>query len=110
MVAIELFPNDTEWHQTIKVSRENVKSFESQTLNHIFCTQDAISKSFHLLLRLFIFNVNVSNSKIMHRHISGSREVCVPRAGEWAVRRGVKLSLSTLMWETQLSGPHGNIQ
>ena len=35
-------------------------------------------------------------------------KVCVRRACEW--RRDVKLSLSTVMWEHQLSGTHGNIQ
>lgn len=90
---------------------ENVKSFVSQTLGHIFCTQDAISESFHLLLRPFIFNANVfATVKIVHRHISGSKGSVCPQGRRVGVRRGVKLSLSTVKWENQLSGPHGNIQ
>lgn len=47
--------------------------------NHgsLFWTQDAISESLHSLLRLFIFNVNVSHSEIVDRHISGSQGKCV---------------------------------
>lgn len=69
-----------------------------------------MSKSFHLLLSLFIFNVNVSNSKIVHRHISGSKANVCPQGRRVGVRRDLWLSLSTVMWENQLSGPHGNIQ
>ncbi len=68
---------------------ENVKSFVSQTLDHIFfCTQDAISESFHSLLRLFIFNANVSNSEIVHRHISGGK--CVSPGQESGSEEGCK--------------------
>lgn len=68
----------------------------------------AISESVHLLLRLFIFNGDVSDGETACRHTSGSMARGLEGGSEQGGR--VQLSPTTLMCESGPTGPHGNIQ
>lgn len=94
-----------------------LKALSKQWITGFFCTQDAISESFHLLLRLFIFNANISNSKTVHTRthtythtLQEVWERVCPQGSRVGVSRDVKLLLSSVTRENQFSGPHGNIQ